>query len=349
MSKNQNSIDSMMMTELNDMIERATRLEKWPLARLISLFETSTPKAKQERHNVIDLLNKRPDQLKKSGLVLGITGTPGAGKSSLIGEVCLNMLQQNPQLSIAVLAVDPSSQRSGGSLLGDRTRTNFPVNDKRLFFRSQASDLDLGGVGKKTYQVTRLLRHLFDIIIIETVGIGQSEIEVEQLSDHTCLILQPFAGDQVQFMKAGIMEVPDTFVVNKCDEDSLAKKSYHLLKSSLKLVNISLDQSDAPAKEIFLTSALKQKGIDELARFLLTLHSDLSTRKNKDEQEIYYLRKWVQQEFGRFGTTKFDQLLHDTLWNERSYEEKERIIIDDLQTFIPSLAASNDSNFKCLT
>lgn len=335
----------MMMTELNEMIERATRLEKWPLARLISLFETNTDKAKKARHYVIETLNKHPDYNPKNGLVLGITGTPGAGKSSLIGEVCLDMLKQNQDLSIAVLAVDPSSQRSGGSLLGDRTRTNFPVNDNRLFFRSQASDLDLGGVGKKTYQVTRLLRYLFDIIIIETVGIGQSEIEVEQLSDHTCLILQPFAGDQVQFMKAGIMEVPDTFVVNKCDEDSLAKKSYHLLKSSLKLVNISLDQDNQTQKQIFLTSALKQKGIDKLSHFFLQLQSDASIRKNKQAQETYYLRKWVQQEFGRFGVTQFDALAQDKLSSQVSYEEKERIIIDVLQAVIPSLASTDQLTF----
>lgn len=331
----------MMMTELNEMIERAKRLEKWPLARLISLFETNTENAKQSRHYVIETLREDSVNSPKNGLVLGITGTPGAGKSSLIGEICLDMLTQNPELSIAVLAVDPSSQRSGGSLLGDRTRTNFPVNDNRLFFRSQASDLDLGGVGKKTYQVTRLLRYLFDIIIIETVGIGQSEIEVEQLSDHTCLILQPFAGDQVQFMKAGIMEVPDTFVVNKCDEDSLAKKSYHLLKSSLKLVNISLDQGNQTSKQIFLTSALKQKGIDELSGFILQLQSDASARKDMQEQEAYYLRKWVQQEFGRFGTTQFDALPQDKLFVQKSYEEKERIIIDALHTAIPSLASTS--------
>ncbi|UZE94687.1 GTP-binding protein [Alkalimarinus alittae] len=341
MSRNQSSIDSTMMTEINDMLERATRLEKWPLARLISQFETSTDKAKQIRHTVIEALNNRPDKMKKNGLVLGITGTPGAGKSSLIGEVCLNILDKKPELSIAVLAVDPSSQRSGGSLLGDRTRTNFPINDNRLFFRSQASDLDLGGVGKKTYQVTRLLRHLFDIIIIETVGIGQSEIEIEQLSDHTCLILQPFAGDQVQFMKAGIMEVPDTFIINKCDEDSLAKKSYHLLKSSLKLVNVSIDQEVDAAKKIFLTSAIKQKGIDELSSFILQLYSDPAVRKDTREQELFYLRKWVQQEFGRFGTSQLNALPAYELQSHNSYEKKESIILDAIHAVIPSLAITD--------
>ncbi len=337
MSKNQSHFDVMMSQELKDMVESAIRLEKWPLARLISLFETNTEQAKLARHNVICSLNAKSELLSKNGLVLGVTGTPGAGKSSLIGELCLNMLVDKPHLSIAVLAVDPSSQRSGGALLGDRTRTKFPVNDNRLFFRSQASDLDLGGVGKKTYQVTRLLRHLFDIIMIETVGIGQSEIEVEKLSDHTCLILQPFAGDQVQFMKAGIMEVPDTFIINKCDEDSLAKKSYHLLKSSLKLVNVSLHHDDTNSKPVFLTSALKQKGINELSHFLLQLEADKSIRKKTQDQENFYLRKWVQQEFGNFGTTQFNTIQDTQLSPHKSYEEKERTIFEFMRTLIPSL------------
>ena len=247
------------------------------------------------------------------------------------------MLAQQPELAIAVLAVDPSSQRSGGALLGDRTRTNFPVNDKRLFFRSQASDLDLGGVGKKTYQVTRLLRQLFDIIIIETVGIGQSEIEVEQLSDHTCLVLQPLAGDQVQFMKAGIMEVPDTFIINKCDEDSLAKRSYHLLKTSLKLVNVSLNHSNENSKNIFLTSATKQKGINELSHFLLQLETDKSTRKDVQTQERFYLGKWIQQEFGCFGLTLFKQSESTLFSSQQSYEEKENKLFEIMKEMIPSL------------
>ncbi len=329
-----------MPPELKEMVTRAKRLEKWPLAQLISLFEVNTERAKQSRHSIITYLSEQPESDRKQGLVLGITGTPGAGKSSLIGELCLSMLKETPSLSVAVLAVDPSSQRSGGSLLGDRTRTNFPVDDNRLFFRSQASDLDLGGVGKKTYQVTRLLRYLFDITIIETVGIGQSEVEVEQLSDHTCLVLQPFAGDQVQFMKAGIMEVPNTFVINKCDEDSLAKKSYHLLKSSLKLVNVSIDHNADDAKQIFLTSALKQKGIDELASFLLKLHQDKSVRKSALDQELFYLRKWVFQEFGRFGLTHFDATLESELKLHKSYEEKEQYIIGVMRALIPSLTSA---------
>ncbi len=272
------------MSATIDLLERAQRLEKWPLARLLSLFETQTETAKAARHEVMQHIQSHPEQYNKDGLILGITGTPGAGKSSLIGALCLQLLARNPDLSIAVLAVDPSSQSSGGALLGDRTRTQFPPDEKRLFFRSQASDLDLGGVGKKSFQVTRILRKLFDFVIIETVGIGQSEVEIEQLSDYSCLVLQPFAGDQVQFMKAGIMEVPDTFIINKCDEDSLAKKSYHLLKSSLKLMHVYIDEKESDARKVFMTSATKQKGIIELTDFFLTLAGDPTRRKDPSQR-----------------------------------------------------------------
>lgn len=337
MSKNQNNFDSLISADLKDLIERASRLEKWPLAQLISLFETNTPQAKHDRHGVISWLSQNTSKPSNKGLILGVTGTPGAGKSSLIGELCIRMLADNPALSIAVLAIDPSSQRSGGSLLGDRTRTNFPVNDHRLFFRSQASGLDLGGVGKSTFQVTRLLRQLFDIVIIETVGIGQSEVEVGQLSDYSCLIMQPLAGDQVQFMKAGIMEIPDAFIINKCDENELAQTSYHLLKSSLKLVNVSLDCSDEDSKPVFLTSALKKTGIGDLSAFLLELESDLSLRKDPEQQELFYLEKWVLQEFGRFGLGLFDEIKRTEFKPQQSYEEKEHQVREFMRALIPSL------------
>lgn len=326
----------MISQELLTLVEKARNLEKWPLARLISLFETDTDSAREARQQVMEHLQSLGVD-KVPGLVLGITGTPGAGKSSLIGEVCLSLLDSDKALSVAVLAVDPSSQASGGALLGDRTRTHFPTKNPRMFFRSQASALDLGGVGRKTYQVTRLLRHFFDVIIIETVGIGQSEIEVQTLSDHTVLVLQPLAGDQVQFMKAGVMEVPDTFVINKCDEDTLAKKSYHLLKSSLKLVHVSVDAGSEDDKQIFLTSAIKHKGIEEFASFVIKQISDLSNRQNRAENEAYYLKKMIGQQYGSYGVAVYEKYAQSTLSAMTTYEEKEFKISGILKAALPSL------------
>lgn len=283
------------------LIEKALKLEKWPLAQLVSIFERHTEANLIKRHQIQRELTQHPKA--KSGCVFGFTGTPGAGKSSLIGALCLNLLEQAPDLSIAVVAIDPSSQASGGALLGDRTRTQFPAQDKRIFFRSQASHLDLGGMGKTTYSVVRLLKKLFDIVIIETVGIGQSEIEVQRLADHTILVMQPLAGDQVQFMKAGIMEVPDTFVINKCDEDKLAKKSLHLLKASLKLAKIYVHNNadnDTEQQDIFMCSATKLRGINELACKLLT-QAQTGERKNANDQAQYFLDKAIRQSYGELG------------------------------------------------
>lgn len=297
--------------QLANLVDQARQLEKWPIARLVSLFESDSLQAAQDRERVMGYLQYvelEPEGYSSSqGTILGITGTPGAGKSSLIGKLCLHLLEAVPELTIAVVAIDPSSQNSGGALLGDRTRTQFPINEKRLYFRSQASALDLGGMGRKTFQVVRLLRRIFDLVIIETVGIGQSEIEVDRLSDHTLLVMQPLAGDQVQFMKAGIMEVPDTFVINKCDEDTLATRSYHLLKSSLKLANIYVNEGDRQAAPIFLTSATKQRGITELAEHILGVMKYQSV-KNFEPAEITFLKKWVKEEYGNYGLALADSV-----------------------------------------
>ena len=309
--------------ELEDLLSKAQAHEKWPIARLISIFERNTTENLIARHQIVSYLNAHPGKFNKQALVLGITGTPGAGKSSLIGEVCLSLLKNNADISIAVLAIDPSSHDSGGALLGDRTRVIFPVKDNRLFFRSQASQLDLGGMSKQTFHVTRLLRKLFDVIIIETVGIGQSEIEVKRLSDHTCLVMQPLAGDQVQFMKAGIMEVPDTFIINKCDEDTLAKKSLHLLKSSLKLASIYVDHQESKKKNIFLTSATKRKGIDELCQFVLEQAHEKVSQHSLNQQEDYFLHKWIKQAYGEFGMGIFEHFSQDEALCTGTLEQKE--------------------------
>ena len=156
------------------LIEAATRGEKHSVARLISLFEDRRPGAPERRAAVLEALDAgRGDR--GAGTIIGITGTPGSGKSTLLSRLTVDLLAADSTLSIAVLAVDPSSQVSGGALLGDRTRMRFTPDERRLFFRSQASDSDLGGLGPSSFQVCRLLTRLFDCVMIETVGIGQSE------------------------------------------------------------------------------------------------------------------------------------------------------------------------------
>ena len=321
--------------ELLELLEKARQLEKWPVAKLISLFETDTNARRQDRHQVMSYLRQHQQEFKQKAFILGVTGAPGVGKSSLIGELCHQLLSARPQISVAVLAIDPSSQVSGGALLGDRTRSLFPANEKRLFFRSQASAQDLGGLSKQTFHATRILQHLFDYIVIETVGIGQNEIEVQQLCNHTCLVMQPLAGDQVQFIKAGIMEIPDTFIVNKCDEEQHARRSRHLLESSLQLTRTEHEQTSRP--QVFMTSVVAKKGIEELTEHIVTLAGKNNTAANYEKRELHFLLKWVRQQYGEYGYRVFQQRYLPSLKHTMTYEEKEQGFKELIETILPTL------------
>lgn len=315
--------DQPLAPDLLQLLQQATAFKKWPLGKLVSLFENRNPDTAQTRHDIARHILQHPQDFPRDARVIGITGTPGAGKSSLIAELCRALLRMDDRIAVAVLAVDPSSQISGGSILGDRTRMHYGKKEARLFFRSQASNLELGGVSEATFQATRVLRHLFDFIIIETVGIGQNEIDIQFLTDHTFLVMQPLAGDQIQFMKSGIMEIPDSFIVNKCDEEKLARTSYHMLRSSLKQARIvelraEDDFRNAAKDHIFLTSALNRLGIDALAEAVL----NILRRRTAEQCEACYLKKGVQRRYGEFGLRilKREMDLQD---KASTFEEKE--------------------------
>jgi len=283
----------MKASSLEAMVQKALEGHKLSTARLISIFEDTRADAPLRRRAVLDELDKYQTRRAK---FIGITGTPGAGKSSLIGELALRLVAQDPHARVAVLAIDPSSHVSGGALLGDRTRTNFPVGESRLYFRSQASDLELGGVSRTTFPVCRLLDRLFDYVFVETVGVGQSEIEIQQVADFVFLVLTPLGGDQVQFLKAGIMEVPDAIVLNKCDAVEEARRSYHALRGSLSLSR----PGEEDRVRIYKTSVTEQIGLDNVSSFILSLERDPLGRSMR-RKELYFFGKWARDEFGRAG------------------------------------------------
>lgn len=292
------------------LIDEALALEKQAVARLISLFEDQRAEAAPRRAAVMTALRTRGG---RQAVFYGITGTPGSGKSTLVGRLALAMVAARPETSVAVLAVDPSSRISGGALLGDRTRTRFPPGERRLFFRSQAAEHELGGLGPSTFQVCRLLSCLYDFVFVETVGIGQSEADVRHLADRVYLVLQPLAGDEVQFLKAGIMEVPDAFVVNKCDEPA-AERSYHQLRGSLWLAR----PFDDGAVPIYRTSARTGAGVDELATVLLAG----ARGEPFAGREAHFFGRWVREEFGRAGARVVEaELGGATAWvGERGFD-----------------------------
>lgn len=307
------------MNEISEWIQNASEGDKFSIARLISLIENKF--SFENRKKVFSILDRQA-----SCITVGITGTPGAGKSSLIGELCREFLETVPDKKMAIVAIDPSSSISGGAILGDRTRISIPAREKRIYFRSQASQEELGGVNPYTYHVVRLLRYFFDYVLIETVGIGQNEIEVSKLADFSFLVMQPLGGDQVQFMKSGIMEVPDAFIINKCDETELAASSYHTLSNSLQFLKEILEEKETPP--IFQTSTVKRIGITELLQFILNIKTNVTEK----EKETKQFRKWALGEFGKQGLKFLDSKLAEELKTDtlEDLEEKSQEIMNEI-------------------
>lgn len=299
---------------MESMILEALNKDKASIAKIISEIEKSN--SLPYRKKLFNYLESNSTH--NMGFTIGITGTPGAGKSSLIGELVKIFLQEKKDLSLAIIAIDPSSTTSGGSILGDRTRIVLPVREKRVFFRSQPSQLELGGLNPYTYPVLRFLRYIFDYVIVETVGIGQNEVAVSLISDLSMLVMQPLGGDQVQFMKSGIMEVPDLFVINKCDEETLANASYHLLESTLQFIEDLLPGVAKPP--ILKTSVVKKIGIQELFD-CITIQRPF---RDRDMEKRNQLEKWVMAEFGRKGIRYFRNLPEFS--KQSSFEEIEEFL-----------------------
>ncbi|HVZ96864.1 MAG TPA: methylmalonyl Co-A mutase-associated GTPase MeaB [Chitinophagaceae bacterium] len=236
------------------------------LARTISLIENESP-------GYEDILR----QLKFSETkVIGITGAPGAGKSSLADALIGEMVQHG--LKAGVLCVDPSSPFNRGALLGDRIRMSAWYNNPNVFIRSLASKGSLGGLPPKIVEITEIMKNAgFDYIIIETVGVGQSETDIASLADITVLVLVPEGGDIIQTMKAGVMEIADVFVVNKYDRPD-ADAYYHNLKQMLAPV-YAQSHKEIP---VLKTIALQKEGVKELYTILTGAEfNDNSERKTE--------------------------------------------------------------------
>ncbi len=190
------------------------------------------------------------------GHVVGVTGPPGAGKSTLLSALVATWRAR--ERSVAVLAVDPSSKRSGGALLGDRARIAFDPEDRGIFIRSTAAGTRLGGLAPSTRAAAAALVAAFDVVVIETVGVGQSETEVAEVADTVAVVVQPGSGDALQFLKSGIMEVPDVLVVTKADLGQLARRARRDLSAALR----SLGARDVPV--VAVSSLPPVQGVEDL-------------------------------------------------------------------------------------
>ena len=203
------------------------------------------------------------------GHVVGVTGPPGAGKSTLLSALTLQWRRRGR--TVGVLAVDPSSKRSGGALLGDRARIDADPADRGLFIRSMAAGERLGGLAPATRAAAQALAAAFDVVVIETVGVGQSETEVAQAADTVAVAVQPGSGDVLQFLKAGIMEVPDVLVVTKADLGAPADRAVRDLRAALRSLG-----DDAPV--LAVSSVHPVTGIEQLADALERHRAGLDLR-----------------------------------------------------------------------
>jgi len=195
---------------VHPLIEKALSGDIRAVARMISMAE--------DRADGIDSLMKELYPHTGKAWVIGVTGSPGAGKSTLTDKL-IEHFRGSGNLKVGVLAIDPSSPYTGGAILGDRLRMQRHTDDEGVYIRSLASRGSLGGLSRGTREAVSILDACgFEIVIIETVGVGQSEIDVMRVADTVCVVLVPGLGDDVQAMKAGVMEIADLFVVNKSDK-----------------------------------------------------------------------------------------------------------------------------------
>ena len=241
------------------------------LARCISLVENESP-------GYEELLQQLPPSATP---IIGITGPPGAGKSTLVDALIAQLVAQ--QKKVAVLCVDPSSPFNLGALLGDRIRMSEWYNNPNVFIRSLATRGSLGGLHPKIIEISDLVKAApFDHIIIETVGVGQSEIEIAGLADITIVVVVPEAGDEVQTMKAGLMEIADIFVVNKAD-----RPDADLFVKNLRLMLAPAFHNHTMPVPVIKTIASQKSGIEELLKLI---------KEDLDGKKINEKRSWLLAE-----------------------------------------------------
>jgi len=298
--------------KIEALVEKVKQGDRRSVARAISLIEDETPYASQLMHLLFPLTGK--------AYRIGITGPPGAGKSTLTARLIKAFRDQNA--SVGVVAVDPTSPFSGGAVLGDRIRMSQFSRDPQVFIRSMASRGSMGGLAQKAQDAADVLDAAGkDIIIFETVGVGQTELDIAEAADTTVVVLVPESGDSIQAMKAGLMEIADIFVVNKADREG-AKQLKTELEMMLHL-RPYLDCERDWNPPVLLTIASQSEGVHEVKekieehRAYLTEHQ-LLLQKRK-QRLAHKIREMIFSE------------LKSRFWNDEREKELEEKIQKVLQ------------------
>ena len=263
------------------------------LAKTITLIESSLPKHQELITQVIDRLLP----FTGNSIRLGITGVPGVGKSTFIESLGMNLIARGHR--VAILAVDPSSTQSGGSIMGDKTRMEKLSVQPNAFIRPSPSGGTLGGVSRKTRESLLVCEAAgFDVIMVETVGVGQSEVSVASMVDFFLLLMLAGAGDDLQGIKRGILELADAIVVNKADGDNLerAMQAKSIYSDAMHLFSADTAGWSPP---VLTCSALKMNGIDEVWKTVLDHHKKLSAtgalNDKRKKQALAWMRTLLEE------------------------------------------------------
>jgi len=239
----------------------------------LNLLESTTKADREQAAALLGEVSPTSLEGEAPGHIVGVTGPPGAGKSTLLSALLRTW--RDDDRTVAMLAVDPSSRRSGGSLLGDRARIDFDPSDAGVFIRSTSAGTQLGGLSSATRAAAQALAAAFDVVVIETVGVGQAETDIADVADTVVVVVQPGSGDVLQFLKSGIMEIPDVLVVTKADLGQVAVRTRRDLTAALRSLG------SRSTRVIAVSSLSPPTGVEELVAALDEHRSglDLTARR----------------------------------------------------------------------